>query len=175
MALAALELAEEIFPVSEQAVRRGLETVHWPGRLEFMFDEPTVVLDGAHNVEGVKALVDEIGEFRRGRKVKLLFATMADKEWRLMLGALVKAVDEVTFTRVRMERSAHPELLAEFTGDEIPHRVIGDSRLALRALLDQARADEIVLVAGSLYLLGEVRPMLLEIAREKAERARGKL
>src|SRR6266498_1206632 len=168
MALAALELSEERFPVSETIVRRGLQTVQWPGRLEVMFNQPTVVLDGAHNTEGVRALVDEMNDFRQGRKIRLLFATMADKEWQLMLGALTKAVDEVIFTRVAMERSADPDQLAETAGASIPHRTIHDSRVALRTLLGEARSDDIILVAGSLYLLGEIRPMLLDIATARA-------
>jgi dihydrofolate synthase/folylpolyglutamate synthase len=125
-------------------------------------------LDGAHNTVGVRALVDEVNDFRQGRKIRLLFATMADKEWQLMLGALTKAVDEVIFTRVAMERSADPDQLAETAGASIPHRTIHDSRVALRTLLDEARADDIILVAGSLYLLGEIRPMLLDIATARA-------
>jgi dihydrofolate synthase/folylpolyglutamate synthase len=168
VALAALELSEEWFPVDETSLRRGLQTVDWPGRLEVMFEQPTVVLDGAHNMEGIRALVDEMNDFRRGRKIRLLFATMVDKEWQLMLGALSKVVDEVVFTRVEMERSADPDQLAQTVGEEIPHRTIHNSQVALRTLLGEARSEDIILVAGSLYLLGEIRPMLLDIATARA-------
>jgi dihydrofolate synthase/folylpolyglutamate synthase len=162
-----LELAQGRFPVSEQALRDGLATVVWPGRLEMMLERPTVILDGAHNTEGVQALVDELGELGRGRKIKLLFATMADKEWELMLHTLAKTVDEVVFTRVEMERSAEPERLAEKLDERIPRRAIRDSRLGLQTLLDEAQPDDLIVVAGSLYLLGEVRPMLQEIVAAK--------
>ena len=168
VALASLELAAERFPVSEQALREGLATVHWPGRLEVMLNRPTVILDGAHNSEGVQALIDEITDLPRGRKVKLLFAAMADKEWALMVSALAKVVNEFVFTRVEMERSADPEHLAEIVNDQIPHRVIQDSRTALRTLLDESRPEDIIVVAGSLYLLGEIRPMLEPIATAQA-------
>src|SRR6185369_13167972 len=112
VALAALELIREHFPVAENVVREGLRQVRWPGRLEVMFEQPTVILDGAHNPEGVKSLVDELKLMRRGRRIKLLFATMADKEWDLMLRTLAGAVDEITFTQVAMERSADPHELA---------------------------------------------------------------
>jgi dihydrofolate synthase/folylpolyglutamate synthase len=121
----------------------------------------TVILDGAHNPEGIRALVDELQELRRGRKVKLLFAAMADKEWELMLRVLAEAVDEIVFTKVDMERSADPELLAA-KNQRIAHRVIGDSRRALQTLLAEATEDDVVVVAGSLYLIGEVRPILQE-------------
>jgi dihydrofolate synthase / folylpolyglutamate synthase len=93
---------------------------------------------------------------------------MADKEWEIMLRTLSSAVDEVLFTTVDMERSADPHALAQRLGESIPHRVIPDSRAALRTLLDEADDRDIIVIAGSLYLLGEVRPMLEEIARKKA-------
>ena len=71
LALAALELASEHFPVPEDVLRRGLETVRWPGRLEVMSERPLVILDGAHNPEGVCALADELLELRQGRKIRL--------------------------------------------------------------------------------------------------------
>ena len=160
LALTALELASEHFPVPEDVLRRGLETVRWPGRLEVMSERPLVILDGAHNPEGVCALADELLELRQGRKIRLLFATMADKEWQLMLGTLAKLADEMIFTRVAMERSADPELLAKNIPISVPNRVIQDSQTALAAVLDSAQPDDIVVVAGSLYLLGEVRPLL---------------
>lgn len=160
LALAALELVSKHFPVSEAALRRGLETVRWPGRLEVMSERPLVILDGAHNPEGVHALADELLGLRKGRKIRLLFATMADKEWQLMVATLANLADEMIFTRVAMERSADPELLAKTIPIPVPNRVIQDSQTALAALLDSAQPDDIVVVAGSLYLLGEVRPLL---------------
>lgn len=164
VALATLELISERFPASDFAIREGLGKVSWPGRLEVMLDRPTVILDGAHNPEGVKALVDELQEFRQGRIVRLLFATMADKEWDLMLRLFATTVDEVIFTKVDMERSADPGLLAASFKEPIPHRVMPDPRGALDTLLGEADERDVIVVAGSLYLLGEIRPMLEEIA-----------
>ena len=160
VALTALELAGETFPVSETAVREGLKSVTWPGRFEVICESPTVILDGAHNGEGVKALVEAIEEFRQGKNVKLLFASMEDKDWRLMLDTLVTVADEMVLTRVDMERSADPQELANHRAQKVPYQVIEDSRSALRTLFAAARPEEIIVVAGSLYLLGEIRPTL---------------
>ncbi|MSP37445.1 MAG: bifunctional folylpolyglutamate synthase/dihydrofolate synthase [Deltaproteobacteria bacterium] len=168
LALAILELLEGRFHVTEENLRIGLATVHWPGRLEVMLERPTVLLDGAHNCQGVNALVDELTSLRQGRKIKLLFATMADKEWELMLDVLAQAVDEVIFTRVDVERSADPRQLADKLKIDIPHRVVDDSRRGLQMLLDESQTDDLVVVAGSLYLLGEVRPMLQRLAAQAA-------
>jgi dihydrofolate synthase/folylpolyglutamate synthase len=93
---------------------------------------------------------------------------MADKEWELMLRSLAKSVDEIVFTRVGMERSADPKNLEEKLSEPIPHCVITDSQQALRALIEHAEDSDVIIVAGSLYLLGEVRPMLDQIAKAKA-------
>lgn len=164
VALGALEAARASFPVSREAIRKGLASVSWPGRFEVMLERPTVILDGAHNGEGVKALVEGIEEIREGRRIKLLFASMADKEWRLMLDMLLGVVNEVVLTCVSMERSADAKELAGHVAGRIPHRVIEDARAGLDALLAAARPDDILVIAGSLYLLGEVRPAVQAIA-----------
>lgn len=163
VALSALELADAIFPVGETAIREGLGSVKWRGRFEVVCESPTVILDGAHNGEGVKALVEAIEEFRQGRNVKLLFASMEDKDWRLMLDTLATVGDEMVLTRVDMARSAAPRELAAHLAQKVPYQVIKDSRTALRTLFAAARPDEIIVVAGSLYLLGEIRPALQAI------------
>jgi dihydrofolate synthase/folylpolyglutamate synthase len=164
LVLATLELVQSRFPVGEEFLREGLATVHWPGRFEVMLVRPMVILDGAHNSEGIAALIDALSEIRQARRVKLLFAAMADKEWELMVQALAKAVDEIVFTRVGMARSAEPEHLAEKLIGARAHRVIRDPQVGLKALLDESQGDDVIVVAGSLYLLGEVRPMLEQIA-----------
>jgi len=163
VALAALELAGDSFPVGEAEIRQGLKSVVWPGRFEIMREHPWVILDGAHNGEGVKALAEGLKEFRQGRKIKLLFAAMEDKDWRYMLSVLLPLMDEVVLTRVRMERSAEPEQLAGCTAGILPHRVVKDACAGLTLLYQEAGPDDIILAAGSLYLLGEIRPAAQEL------------
>jgi dihydrofolate synthase/folylpolyglutamate synthase len=163
VALAALEVVQDRFPVAEAAVRTGLATVEWPGRLEVMLEKPTVVIDGAHNGEGVLALVEAL-EVYRGRKIKLLFAAMSDKDWRLMLTCLSGVVAEAMFTKVAMERSADPAELAKGCFGKMVTRSHADSQAALRLLIAESVPDDVIVVAGSLYLIGEVRPMLQEFA-----------
>jgi dihydrofolate synthase/folylpolyglutamate synthase len=163
VALAALEMAQPFFPVREQHVRDGLRSVSWPGRFEIIEGTPTVILDGAHNGEGVRALADALEEYRGTRKVKLLFACMEDKDWRLMLSMLVPLADEMVLTRVQMDRSADPRDLAAEIADQAPHRIIDDSRTAIKFLIDHAAPQDLVVVAGSLYLLGEVRGVVRSV------------
>ena len=168
IALAGLEVANSDFQVTEAALREGLKTVRWPGRFEILYDRPAIILDGAHNGEGVRALVDALESFRRQRRILLLFAAMEDKDWRLMLETLTEAVDEVVLTRVNMERCADPFYLASEWDGKVPHRAIGNSQSALEYVLGRADGDDIVLIAGSLYLIGELRPLVQAWARGKS-------
>jgi len=83
---------------------------------------------------------------------------MADKDWRGMVNQLAETVDEIVFTRVGMERSAEPRKLAECLEKDVPRRVVDDARKGIDLLLDGAEDNDIILVAGSLYLVGEIRP-----------------
>lgn len=163
LALCALEAALGDFPVSEPAVREGLKTAFWPGRLEVVLKRPMLILDGAHNGEGIRTLVAEMRALLGAKKAKILFASMADKDWPLMLNELSAVAGEMVLTRVAMERSADPAKMAAAVR-EIPVTVVGDPRHGLRRLLENAGPDDVVLVAGSLYLLGEVRATALEFA-----------
>jgi dihydrofolate synthase/folylpolyglutamate synthase len=136
----------------------------WPGRFEIVREHPWVVLDGAHNGEGVNALAEVLKEFKQGRKVKLLFAAMEDKDWRYMLSVLLPVVDELILTRVQMDRSVEPEQMASYFAGALPSRVVADAASGLRLIVQEATPDEIVLVAGSLYLLGEIRPEAQKLA-----------
>ena len=129
-----------------------------------MRDRPAIILDGAHNGEGVRALIEELENFREQRKVRLLFASMEDKDWRLMLESFSEVVDEIVLTRVNMERCADPFHLASQLDGKVPYRAVGNARAALEYVLDHADSNDIILIAGSLYLIGEIRPLVQEIA-----------
>jgi len=75
----------------------------------------------------------------------------------------VDVVDEVVLTRVSMERSADPKQLASHVAGRVSHRVMNDARQGLGYLLTSARPNDIVLAAGSIYLLGEIRPLVQKI------------
>jgi dihydrofolate synthase/folylpolyglutamate synthase len=89
---------------------------------------------------------------------------MEDKDWRLMLESLSEVVDEIVLTRVDMQRCADPFHLDSQLGGKVPHRAIGNAPSALDYVLDHADSNDIILIAGSLYLIGEIRPLVQEIA-----------
>jgi len=158
-ALAALELVQHAFPTSEAQVRHGLQAARWPGRLEVISQRPLVILDGAHNPHAMQTLVAELPAVLQGKKVKLLFAVMRDKDWRTMIPLLAPFVTEVVVTRVQQPRAEDPAVLQAAFAPFCPVQILDDAQAACRQLLAATKPDEALLVAGSLFLIGEVYPL----------------
>ncbi len=162
VALAALEDGDWLRGIADEAVRAGIGGVHWPGRLEVLVSRPRVIVDGAHNPAGVAALVGELARLADGRPVHLVFGVLADKRWPEMVERLAGAVADVAVVPVRERRSVAPARVAELFRGFVPTRIEASATAAVDALLaDPAFASDIVLVAGSLFLVGEVRAHLL--------------
>lgn len=173
VALAALEVTHGDFHVSEGAVREGLEKVFWPARFEVILHHPRVILDGAHNSQGIQALVEEVRDFLDGKKVELLFGAVKDKNWFEMLQELSKVSRRIMLTRVPMGRSADPEDLISAVPANLPVTVIEDPAEAIASLIGDAEEDQTILVTGSLYLLGHIRPLLLRMGVSETREAGG--
>src|SRR5439155_1461056 len=154
VALTVLALARGRFPCAPEAVRAGLAAVRWPGRLAVLRERPLVVVDGAHNPAGATTLAAELPGVVGDRRVVLVFAVMADKDWRAMLGPLLARAARVIVTRVG-RRAADPQALADALRGRVPVEAVVEPRAALRAALARAGAEGAVLVTGSLFLAGE--------------------
>ncbi len=163
-AAAAVAAVEELrrlgLTVPAEAVTEGLAAVKWPGRLEWREGRPALLLDGAHNPAGAQALRAYIEESLDGRRLVLLFGALADKAIAEMADLLFPLADAVVLTRPNQKRAATPQAIAEMAGHLNPCVTERDDpREALRAARGLAGPDGVVLVAGSLYLVGEVRQM----------------
>jgi dihydrofolate synthase/folylpolyglutamate synthase len=156
-ALAAIDQLEAlgVVRVSPAARAHALATVVHPGRFEVVGD---VILDGAHNPHGAHALAAALAE--RGVRPTLIIAVSADKAVRAIADALAPAVGDVIATRYQQERALAPAALAAVFAELGGHRVEAAPDLA--AALDRARAlGAPIVVAGSLFLVGEARVLLL--------------
>jgi dihydrofolate synthase/folylpolyglutamate synthase len=182
-ALAALDQLEVlgVVRVSPAARARALAGVRHPGRFEEIAGPPRIILDGAHNPHGARALAGVLAE--RGERPVLVVAVSADKDVAGIAAALAPAVRAVVATRYRQERSLDPAALAAAFRDaaraaghaggasettpaagagqgpsELPVEEAPDLPAALAAA---RRHGEPILVAGSLFLVGEARVLLL--------------
>jgi len=154
-------LARTWKPLVKGKIIRAVRETSWEGRLETVARRPLVLLDGAHNVEGAEALAAHIQE-TIGRPVILVFAAMQDKDIRSMARLLFPLCETVVLTRVPYKRSATPEELA-IAAPPFEGRVIlePDTRKAVRLALAESRRRTPVVIAGSLFLIGEVKRLRL--------------
>jgi len=161
-ALACLEqLAAVGFPLSEDDVARGLRATRWPGRLERFDGTPPVVLDGAHNPAGVETLLAALDGVAQGRPVHLVFGVLADKDSEPMIRALFPRCASVALTPLPSPRSKEPASYAALAGAlSATASSHASPEAALAAARERARPDGLVLVAGSLVLVGEIRRLL---------------
>jgi dihydrofolate synthase / folylpolyglutamate synthase len=170
LAIRALELVPALTP-GPSAVASGLADVRWPGRLQVVCREPLVLLDGAHNAAGIAALLTELRVRGAGRRVRVLFGVMRDKGWQSMVRSLADVATEIVITRPRQPRSAPPaEVAAAVTST--PVRIREDPVAAYRELVAASEADDVVVVAGSLFLLGDLLPFIDPTLVPDAERER---
>lgn len=168
VALAGLEAAGWLAALSDEDVRQGMAEVQWPGRLEVMGEHPQVWLDGAHNPAGAEALAREIPTLAAGRRVHLVFGVLGDKRWDLMAERLAGVVTDATLVPVPERRSEDPARVAEAFRRFVPTVTAASGAAAVdRLLAEPSNRDAIVLVAGSLFLVGEVREHLVHKGRDQ--------
>lgn len=149
-------------PVDRTALKKGLASTCWPGRLEVVNDSPLVLLDGAHNLPGVQALVKTIKDDFSDRDVYLLVAILADKQYDLMLGELASLGNvHITVTYFAGLGPKRPSADLATVAKEVPARypiqVNEQWQLAFQEIASQLSSEDVMIVTGSLYFISEVR------------------
>jgi len=146
--------------VGPEAARTGIRTVRWPGRLEKIASRPDVILDGAHNPAGIRALAAYVRRFYAGRHVWLVYGAMRDKSLDEIAGVLSPLADRIILTNSGSDRALRPEVLVTLF-DGCPVRIAATVPEALD-LLKEAAPEDAIFVTGSLILVGEVRARFLD-------------
>jgi dihydrofolate synthase/folylpolyglutamate synthase len=161
MALCATELLSSCgFGMDQKELYAGLSQVTWPGRLEIVREKPVVILDGAHNVDGIRALTGFLTSQFPDRRRLLIFGVMKDKEYEKMLGELLPYVDETILTMPANDRALPPEFMKKFAPKAI---VADDVTWALKKVKSLSTEEDIIVITGSLYLVGECRTVINDI------------
>ncbi|MBQ8619607.1 MAG: bifunctional folylpolyglutamate synthase/dihydrofolate synthase [Clostridia bacterium] len=144
--------------ITEDTIRRAFADVHWPGRLEFFGN---VILDGAHNEPGVKALCAYCDAWLEREKTVLLTGMMEDKDVACMTAMLAPRARCVVATQPNVPRAMAAQKLADaFAAHGADAQAVADPKAALARARELAGKDGTVLCAGSLYLIGEIRTLL---------------
>lgn len=144
-----------------EEIRRGILGCFWQGRMEEVL--PEVYVDGAHNDDGIRAFLDTVTEDGHATGRRLLFGVAADKDCRHMIQRVITSglFDHIAFTHMRTARSLSLEefrdLLAAYPGH---YTMYTEADTALREQLREKRPGERLYIAGSLYLVGEIKESL---------------
>ncbi|MDH7473476.1 MAG: folylpolyglutamate synthase/dihydrofolate synthase family protein [Anaerolineae bacterium] len=151
-------LRHEGIDISAQAVANGLAGVHWPGRMEVMSRRPWVIVDGAHNGDSAQKLAAALPTIFHYRRLILVYEALAGHSVPDMLTALLPIADRVILTRVSNPRALDPtDLLAEVQAQGRTAECVIPVEAALKRALQIARAEDLVCVTGSLYVVADAR------------------
>jgi len=144
--------------ISGGAIRAGLAAVRWPGRLEVVAREPTVLLDGGHNPAALARVLPTVQHLAKGKPLVVVFGAMQDKDLPGELALIQQLHCPVIFSGIDWHRAASATTLAELYGEPAEPAASAQQALALA----RARASEhgVVFVCGSLYLVGEMKALL---------------
>ncbi len=153
LAIEATKILTDKFPISEANIYDGLANTYMPARFEKMQDNPTVIVDGAHNPEAITKLVNEIEKMNFGRNIHVVFASFKDKNIVTMLPTLAYLSDDICLTYFDHPRTRSEEdyflFLDEYKYDKNHKQVIKN--------LIANYPDDVILITGSLAFAGIVR------------------
>jgi dihydrofolate synthase/folylpolyglutamate synthase len=144
--------------VADSAIEAGIARARWPGRLERVCERPEIILDGAHNPAGARALAAYIDRFYAHRTVHLIYGAMRDKAIDEISGILFPRAQHGIVTAPQQARALAPEALRDIGGHP-GLRTAPTLRDAL-ALVENAAPEDVVFVTGSLFLVAEARALL---------------
>jgi dihydrofolate synthase/folylpolyglutamate synthase len=163
VALGGLEaLGQKGYRIEEESIYKGLVQVRWPGRLELVQKSPQILLDGAHNPAAARSLKGALQEEFDYRHLYMVMGIMADKEVSAILAELAPLTDVLIATRPHNPRAMPPQRIAEIAQDYCGEiKVIEDVGEGVGYARELAQEDDLILVTGSLFTVGEVRDRLL--------------
>ena len=159
LAIAACELLnKDKAVISEKSIRNGFIKTRWPGRLEIVSEHPMIILDGAHNLIAARKLAQFLASNFAQRPITLVVGILNDKPYQAMLKSLLPVCSRVIITRAKTDRALDTQLLSVTAKKIISDvRIISDVAQAFKQAVTGADVNEVICVAGSLYVVGEAK------------------
>lgn len=154
-------LGECGYPVHDSLLRSGLEKTRWEGRVEVLQQHPTVLLDGAHNPDGISALCGVLRRDFSCRRLFVVFGVLSDKDRRAMITRIASIADAMILTRPGSERAVEPAELLPLAKRNCRNAVVERNPVrAVKLALAKARKNDLICIVGSLYLVGDIKKAL---------------
>ena len=149
-----------ILKISLDDIKARIKTSTWKGRMEIVSRDPLIILDGAHNFDGIKSLVESLDNFKF-KKLHLIMSILADKEHKKMLEEIASYTDEVVFVNLDYKRGTSPdELSSEASEYGLKGQVMTIDE-ALAYYKKSYQEGDLILITGSLYFVSEARSKIL--------------
>ena len=149
-----------IIKISTEKIRERIKSSRWQGRMEIVSRDPLIILDGAHNFDGIKKLVESIKSFKF-KKLYLIMSILSDKEHKKMLEEISSYTDEVVFVNLDYKRGTSPEeLKKEASGYGLKAEVMSVED-AINHYKEEYEDGDLILITGSLYFVSEARAEIL--------------
>ncbi|EOR25513.1 bifunctional folylpolyglutamate synthase/dihydrofolate synthase [Cytobacillus oceanisediminis] len=157
LAVIGAQLLRDMFEsINEDSIRKGLFQSKWPGRFEIISKSPFVVVDGAHNEEGVEALVDVLVKRYPEKNINIIFAALSDKKTDKMIAKLDQVATTITFVTFDYPRASPSTLLYEESNHLLKEQ--NDNwKEAILKQLERLEEENMLLITGSLYFISEVK------------------
>jgi dihydrofolate synthase / folylpolyglutamate synthase len=149
------------FSIHEQNIRDGLKQAFWPGRLEVIAENPLVIIDGAHNDEGVTALTNELNSRFQGKQIHIVFTALKDKALNNMIAKLDEIASKISFVTFDYPRATEALELFEMSHSK-NKTVSADWEASITEELQNLPKDHVLVITGSLYFISLVKPFLLK-------------
>jgi dihydrofolate synthase/folylpolyglutamate synthase len=147
--------------INKEIIEKVLEDVKWIGRLEVLSRKPIVVIDGAHNIDGIRALKKNIEKYFKYNRLYLLLGILADKQVKEMVKEITPIAEKVYALTPHSDRAELCEDLKkeilEYNANTI---ALEDYEEAFELTLKEAKAEDLILVSGSLYMIGDMRKII---------------
>jgi dihydrofolate synthase / folylpolyglutamate synthase len=158
----AVAVAEELrglgYPLTDDVIRKGLRQTRFPGRFELLRRSPDVIIDGAHTPEGMRLLKSTFRKVYPGVRPFMLLGMLRDKNYRDLVKIIAPLAREIVCVPPQGDRALGPDELATvIKGLGVPATSAPDILDGFRLLMEKAAQEDVILAAGSLYMIGPVR------------------
>jgi dihydrofolate synthase / folylpolyglutamate synthase len=146
-----------------EQIKEGLIKTDWPGRMEVVSQNPYIILDGAHNLMAARKLAKFISESLIKDKTTLIIGILDDKPYKSMLKSLLPLCRRVILTKPFINRAMEPEIMHKFAKEFVEDiKIIPSVKDAFSYAVESVSSDEAICVAGSLYVVGEVKQAIAD-------------
>ncbi|MCM8805001.1 MAG: bifunctional folylpolyglutamate synthase/dihydrofolate synthase [Candidatus Omnitrophica bacterium] len=150
---ASLTLKEKGYRIKEENIREGVKNINWPARFQILQKNPYIILDGAHNVDGVKNLMKNLKKIFPDKKFSFLVGILKDKDYKKMVKIFEKYTDRIIFTKPNSDRAIEPYILKQLVKSRKNIEVIEDIKKAYKYI---KKTGENWLIFGSFYLASDI-------------------